>query len=439
MNNNRTKFSLPLVYKLLLTQSISLIGTRMTFIALGMWLYQTRGQTMDLLLIPVFNELPSLLFGQVIGTFVDRLKKKTVLILSDLGQVIGTVLLLYAIQKGVFHTGLLYTVVFIQGFFIAGQEPAADKAIGQLTNSKNRTRVNGLKELTFPAAGVLAPVLGGLLYVGLGISGVLLVDFASFLVSGLIVAMLEIPEKEPTKYGRLYQGGFFDQLKAGMGFLRDNKGLLWMVVFMGLFNFLVNGPLELVIPFILETSGSEKTVSAMLSIMGMATALSSLILSSVVLPKRRMSLLSKAMVLTGLGLVVFGMGRNVFALGGVLFVLMLPLPLINVIFRTTLQEKVPSDIQGRVFATAYQLAYGTAPLSFLLAGFLSDKVLQPFLLANQKHLMGQIVTNYFVSYKSASIGIPIIGAGACIIGSSLVLSRMKAIRNIEDGLKTFNK
>ncbi len=76
MNNNRTKFSLPLVYKLLLTQSISLIGTRMTFIALGMWLYQTRGQTMDLLLIPVFNELPSLLFGQVIGTFVDRLKKE---------------------------------------------------------------------------------------------------------------------------------------------------------------------------------------------------------------------------------------------------------------------------------------------------------------------------------------------------------------------------
>ncbi len=106
----------------------------MTFIALGMWLYQTRGQTMDLLLIPVFNELPSLLFGQVIGTFVDRLKKKTVLILSDLGQVIGTVLLLYAIQKGVFHTGLLYTVVFIQGFFHS--RPGASRRQGYWTAYK---------------------------------------------------------------------------------------------------------------------------------------------------------------------------------------------------------------------------------------------------------------------------------------------------------------
>ena len=427
MKKNRINKNLPVLYKLLLTQSISLIGTRMTAIALGLWLYQRTGHAMDLLLIPLFNELPSLLFGQVIGTFVDRLKRKTVLIVSDLGQVIGTVILIYVIHMGLFQTAVLYAVVFIQGIFTAAQEPAADATIGQFTNAYNRSRINGIKELTFPAAGVMAPALGGLLYVKVGILGVLAVDITTFMVSALIVAYLNIPDVSRSKDGRRYEGTFWNELKGGMGFIWNNKGLFWLVVFMSLFNFLVNGPLELVIPFILEITDNELTVSLMLSLMGLSTGLTSIILSSVVLPRKRMTLFAKAMLVTGVGLFTFGISRNLILLGGALFVLMMPLPLMNVIFKTTLQDKVPSDIQGRVFASSYQVAYGTAPLSFLLTGYLTDRVLEPFLIAGKGLGMGHLIEKYLVSPQSGAPAILFIGSGVCLICMAMIVSRAKKI------------
>lgn len=48
LNKNR------LLFTLLMTQAISIIGTRMTGIAIGIWIFQRTGQAMDLLLIPFF-------------------------------------------------------------------------------------------------------------------------------------------------------------------------------------------------------------------------------------------------------------------------------------------------------------------------------------------------------------------------------------------------
>lgn len=432
MNNNIKNKHLPVLYRLLFTQSISLIGTRMTAIGLGIWLYQLTGQAMDLLLIPLFNEMPSLLFGQVIGTFLDRLKKKTILIASDFGQVLGTVLLFYVIRADLFHPHILYVVVFIQGLFMVAQEPTADAVIGHLTCPENRTRVNGIKELTFPAAGVLAPALGGLLYVNLGILGILAVDFSTFIVSALIVSRLEIPDFGHTKEGETYKGSFFSELKGGMGFLKANKGLLGMVVIMGLFNFLINGPLELVIPFVLETTGQEETVAVMLSVMGVSTALSSVVLSSVLLPKRRMPLFTVGLLVSGAGMLAFSMGSSVFFLGSALFLLMLPLPLMNVIFKTSLQDKVPADLQGRVFATAYQIAYGTAPLSFLLAGSLADHVLEPRLLKGGEGILDQFAKSFFVSTQSGAPAILLLGAGLCLICMSLVVAKLTTSQVFKD-------
>lgn len=48
MQNRRT------AYTLLFTQGLSLIGSRMTGIAIGIWLFQTTGKTTYLLLVPFF-------------------------------------------------------------------------------------------------------------------------------------------------------------------------------------------------------------------------------------------------------------------------------------------------------------------------------------------------------------------------------------------------
>lgn len=105
------------LYGLLFTQAISLVGSRMTSVALGIWLYQKTGKTMDLLLIPLFNELPSLIFGHVIGTVVDRSRRKWTIVLSDMMQAIGSLFLYMSIMGTWYSNSVLYGVVFFQGIF----------------------------------------------------------------------------------------------------------------------------------------------------------------------------------------------------------------------------------------------------------------------------------------------------------------------------------
>ncbi|HSH01731.1 MAG TPA: MFS transporter, partial [Anaerolineae bacterium] len=81
-------------YWLILTQMLSLMGSRATSVGLGIWLFVTTGQTTPLLLVSFFNELPGTLLGSVLGVWVDRWRRKWVLVLADGGQAAGTVILL---------------------------------------------------------------------------------------------------------------------------------------------------------------------------------------------------------------------------------------------------------------------------------------------------------------------------------------------------------
>ena len=54
-------------YALLLTQTFSLIGSRMTAVAIGIWVFRETGQTAPLLLIAFFTELPGMVGGSLAG------------------------------------------------------------------------------------------------------------------------------------------------------------------------------------------------------------------------------------------------------------------------------------------------------------------------------------------------------------------------------------
>src|SRR5690606_36424183 len=88
MNNLRT------FYFLVITQTLSIIGSRMTGVALGIRVYTETGNAAPLLLFSFFNELPAMLGSSFAGVFVDRWNRKRVLVLSDSGQALGSLLLL---------------------------------------------------------------------------------------------------------------------------------------------------------------------------------------------------------------------------------------------------------------------------------------------------------------------------------------------------------
>lgn len=400
LNKNR------LLFTLLMTQAISIIGTRMTGIAIGIWIFQRTGQATDLLLIPFFAEMPQLLFGHYLGALIDRFRRKVVLIVSDLGQALGTWILILLIITGWFEVWHLYIIVFLQGVFSAIQVPAVDATITMLTDEVNRSRVNGIKELLFPTASIVAPVVAGIIYVQLGIQGVVAIDLISFLIGSFVVAFMRFPEIIPAQEETVRES-----VKVGMAYLLKKKALIYLILYVAMINFLLNGPLELVIPYILSLTGDEMILSVMMSVMSGAAFAGGLFVTVFGLPKHEKRFIVLIMSLTGFSMLAFGITRDGFWLGVFLTTCMMPLPALNAVFRTVLQSTVPSELQGRVLSIAYQVAYGLAPISFLIAGPVVDRILEPMMLGSE---LGAL-TALFGNRPGSGMGLMISAAGVMIV------------------------
>jgi MFS family permease len=73
-------------YRIVLTQTLSLLGSRMSAVALGIYVFTTTGQVTPLLLVSFFAELPGMLGSSLAGVMVDRWDRRRVMMLADAGQ-----------------------------------------------------------------------------------------------------------------------------------------------------------------------------------------------------------------------------------------------------------------------------------------------------------------------------------------------------------------
>jgi hypothetical protein len=108
--------------------------------------------------------------------------------------------------------------------------------------------------------------------------------------------------------------------------------------------------LELIIPYALSLSGDERFVSMLMSLMGVATFLGSFLLSIGTHKGKRAKRIMFLSIITGMMMILFGISRSKLTLMGTLFLVMLPLPMVNALFKSILQNYVPLKMQGRVFS-----------------------------------------------------------------------------------------
>ncbi len=69
-----------------MTQIVSMIGSRMTGVALGIWLFMKTGDSTPVLLVSFFAALPMALVGSFAGVFADRWPRRLTLLLCDGSQ-----------------------------------------------------------------------------------------------------------------------------------------------------------------------------------------------------------------------------------------------------------------------------------------------------------------------------------------------------------------
>ena len=428
MNKVRSDF-----YVLLITQAVSLVGSRMTAVALGIWVFTETKAATPLLLASFFAELPGMLAGGIAGVLVDRWNRRWVLVLSDAGQAAGTLFLLWNLASGTFQLWHLYLVSFVQGSFSILQDPAQNAAVTVLVPEAHRERANGIQEMIFPFASILAPVLSGLLYVWVGVTGVILVDLGTFLLAVVAVSMTRIPNPKPSIDGQIGKGSLLGELNGGLKFLRGRPALLGYLLYGGFINFMLNGPLELTIPYLLLVSGDERLVGGVLGIMAFGAFTGAALISYVGKVRSKIKIILGGILFCGVMFVFYGIARNAWVLGSVLFFVLLPLPIWGALEKTLLQAKIPPDLQGRVFALYGQLALLGSTTSFLAAGYLADHVLEPAVGGKGWELVDWMVG----SSQGSGIGLIQVSTGLLIVAGTVGVWVWPKIRRLEEDLPNY--
>ncbi len=221
--NDRRKFNKYIVFWL--TQSLSELGSSMTSFALVIWAYGQTGSALSVSLMTFCSYVPFVIVSLFAGSFLDRHKKKSVLLLSDTFAAVCTIAVcLLALWKKleIWH---IYLVNILIGFMNAFQSPALSVSLGILVPEEYRSRASGMSSFSSNLITVVTPMLAAALFSFGGLKGILLIDLLAFLFgnAGILFFFISIPEASLKEQIGEKQGPF-NRFSPGQEIFESTQG-----------------------------------------------------------------------------------------------------------------------------------------------------------------------------------------------------------------------
>ena len=353
-------------------QVFSLLGTSMTGFALTIWVYQITHQATALALVGFFTFAPTLLITPFAGALVDRWNRKFVMMLSDLGAITSTIVVLLLFSTGNLQIWHLYATGAFSGALGAFQFPAYSAAVTTMVSKKQYGRASGMLSTAQFASNIFAPALAAVFLSVIGIAGILAFDVFTFLVAIGALLLVHVPQPAATQEGQKSRGSLWKESAYGFRYIYRRKSLFAILLIFFCVNLLAPFAFTLLAPMVLARTGDDpKALGMVQSALGIGGLVGGIVLSIWGGPKRRIHGILIGLILATMGIMLIGLGQTPLLWSLAIFFAILSVPIINGSSQAIWQSKVAPDVQGRVFAARGMIAQIGAPVSMLLAGAFS--------------------------------------------------------------------
>ncbi len=178
-------------------ETVSEFGSMISGVALALLAVKTlHASAFDTSILAAAGTASFLLVGLPAGAWVDRMKRRPVMIVSDLGRLValGSIPLAYAL--GILTLFQLYVVVFLAGTFTVFFDVAYQSYLPSLVGSDALVEGNSKLTSTSTLAQVAGPAVAGGLVQIIGAAAAVLIDAASFAVSAFAIIFIRTKELE---------------------------------------------------------------------------------------------------------------------------------------------------------------------------------------------------------------------------------------------------
>ncbi|SEK31457.1 non-ribosomal peptide synthetase/MFS transporter [Streptacidiphilus jiangxiensis] len=356
-------------------QQVSMIGSALTEFAVPVWLYLHTGSLAQYGLLAACGLVPGILAAPLAGAVVDRGDRRRIMLAGDLASGATQAAMLALALTGTLQVWHVYLLVAVLSAALTFQRFAWGSAVPQLVPKRYLGRANGVVQMAFGFAQFLVPLFAVGLLAAVGLRGILGFDVASYLFAVGVVLCVRFPAAMPwtrrESIGVEIRAGF----RRSLGSRHFRAMLVWFAVLNVFLSplFLLTTPLALSVGRLAETGWVAMCA-------GLGATLGGLTLLVWGGPRRRrLRGLLAATAALGAAAVLTGLRPSIPLVAAGAFGMALGLAVLNGIYATIIQTKVPQRFHGRVIAVNTMIAWSTLPLGFAVVAPFGPALLQPLM------------------------------------------------------------
>jgi MFS family permease len=360
--------------KLWTAQTVSVLGTQVSLLAIPYTAVVLLGaSSLAVGALSAVEFLPFLLIGLPAGAWIDRLRRRPVMIVADAARVLVLAAVPIAYAAGALHLALLFPVALLTGAFTVFFDVAQQSYVPFVVEREQLAPANARLELSRSVAQVSGPGLGGVLVQALGAPVAILVDALSYAGSAVLLALVRRSEPAPA---RSAAGGMTAEIKEGLRFVFGHPLLRPILLAMAAANLAFGGVLALQVLYAARTLRLPASGIGLVLAVGYAGGVAG---AFAVGPLRARLGVGRLLVGTAAlftaGTALLPLATHATALpmmGGGLFVVYLGVVAFNIGQISLRQAVTPERMQGRMNSTMRVVVWGITPVGAFLAGIVGE-------------------------------------------------------------------
>jgi MFS family permease len=357
-------------------ETISQFGTQVTLLALPLVAILTLGESASrVALLTTAEFLPFLLFTLPAGVLVDRLPRRPILILANLGRAAALVSVPVAYWLDALSIWQLYAVGFSVGIGTVFFDLAYQSYLPRLVERADLVEGNSKLEVSRSAAQMAGPGLGGLLVSVLTAPVAIAVDAVSYVLSAFLMGRIRATEPRTPREERR---SLLAELREGLGYVMRHRYQRAIVATTAISNFFGQLVFAVVLVYAVRELGlTAAAIGVVISLGSIGTLLAAVTARRVgkALGVGRTVLVSTFIFGPASLLIAFAPADRAAELivaaiallgyGGTLY---------NVTMISLIQAITPDRILGRANASRRFVVWGVIPLGGIVAAALAETI-----------------------------------------------------------------
>ena len=377
---------------------VSFLAMNMQMITRG-WLILrlTDDSPLALVAVMVSFSLPMTFMSPVGGALADRLPRRSLVIMSQTGNAIMTIIIGLLDVTGIVNFWQVMAIGFINGSLMAFNMPSRQAILSEIVPEKSLMNAISLNNSGMNLTRIVGPALAGFLILFIGTHGVFFIVGGIYVFSVISTLMIDAG-RTPASSSRKGVGG---DIKEGLAYVAADpgrKGLVILMLITTLFGFSFWGLLPAWAREALDVQSDG--LGILMTIMGVGALVGTLGLASLPgLSRRRGLILLGCTVIWGVGLAAFSQTTLYWAAVPFLLLIGVISSIHMSLGMTMMQTLAAPEMRGRMMSIG-MMTFGAMPLSSVPFGILAERIGTPSSLFISGALLSIVALAFTMAYPA---------------------------------------